>query len=127
MKDRPGFKNQKQAIVKFAEHTGVPETGLYHYINKRGWLITCVDGLEYDDVSRQYRPIIWDDETKKEIYIPTKTAFPEEVRDRYKTEKQWKKLGYQVKKGEMPWQIIVNQFRSETTTDYYRPDQVEKI
>ena len=113
--------------MQFAEHTGVPETGLYNYINKRGYLITCVDGLEYDDVSRQYRPIIWDDETKKQIYIPTKTAFPEEVRDRYKTEKQWKKLGYQVKKGEMPWQIIVNQFRSETTTDYYRPDQVEKI
>lgn len=39
----------------------------------------------------------------------------------------WAKLGYKVIPNAEPWLMFSSPSRTETTTDYYRIDQVEKI
>lgn len=120
--------NNKQAIRKFDEHTGIPETGIYAYTNKKGYLNVYVDGQEYHDTpSHRYFPIFYDTDNHLEIYTPTKTCLSKEVQERYKTERQWKLLGYRVLPNEEPWEMFLNTYRTKTTTDYFRVDQVEKI
>ena len=125
---------EKQALRNYndfrtaPEITEIPDEGIFAYVDRKGYINVYVDGHKYyDSTFRDHTPILYDKETCQEIYIPTMYYLPKEVKDNYKTELQWAKLGCKVIPGAEPWLMFTSNHRTETTTDYYRIDQVEKI